>query len=168
MNYFTCGLVVGATTLGVLIWYAIETKRLRIAAQDQLEGLAKPCLTLLADLREVDDAVLSTHDAVGITVVAQVEHRLVIHNIGTGVAINVQYVFRDVTDTETKNNASDSMYILNISADQKIGMPEPAAAHSFSHELDLRYESIGRKTYRSIIRFDHWVLTKFKFELVEK
>ena len=45
-------LIVGSLTFVALIWYAVETRRLRLAAQDQLEALAKPCLSLWADLRD--------------------------------------------------------------------------------------------------------------------
>src|ERR1035438_4324629 len=44
--------VVLVLTLGVLVWYAYETMRLRRAAVDQVEGMAKPCLTIFARLRD--------------------------------------------------------------------------------------------------------------------
>jgi hypothetical protein len=70
-------------TLGGLIWYCVETRRMRIAAQkqiaisqdlmkaanDQVEGLSKPCLALDSDLRDASDAIMGI-GVVGNTVAA--------------------------------------------------------------------------------------------------
>jgi Ca2+/H+ antiporter len=62
-----------------LIWYVIETMKIRKTAQRQLqtsldlikaataqvEGMSKPCLTFWGDLRDGADAILEMHDAVG-------------------------------------------------------------------------------------------------------
>ncbi len=59
------GLVIQALLLGGLIWYSIETRRIRIVSTAQLEALQAPCLTLVATLREGSEAVLDTAGARG-------------------------------------------------------------------------------------------------------
>lgn len=57
--------IVGVITLGVVFWYAWLTMLLRRAATDQVEAMAKPCLTIWAKLRDPVDAVLEMNGAVG-------------------------------------------------------------------------------------------------------
>jgi hypothetical protein len=54
-----------ALLLGGLIWYCIETRRIRIVSTAQLEALQAPCLTLVATLRGGSEAVLDTAGARG-------------------------------------------------------------------------------------------------------
>jgi hypothetical protein len=77
-------------TLAVVIWYTIETKRLRETAQDQIEvaldqsrASIRPTL-FLAFEREL----------------TQNEHPPAIHNLGTGPAFNVVFDPVWITDTE--------------------------------------------------------------------
>jgi hypothetical protein len=94
-----------AATLGVLIWYAIETRRLRKAAaaqidvsqnllraaNDQAEGIAKPCLTIRGKLRDATKTLLNMDDAVGGVCVGDEGGHYVAVNIGNGIAMNVSY-----------------------------------------------------------------------------
>ena len=48
-----------------LIWYAVETMKIRKAAQQQTEGTSKPCLTLWGDLREGADVILEMDGVAG-------------------------------------------------------------------------------------------------------
>ena len=94
-------------TLIGLAWYAIETMKIRTAAQqqvkasldlikaatDQVEGMSKPCLTLWGEVREGADAILEMHGAVGNIVARPDGGSYVALNIGNGVALNVQYSF---------------------------------------------------------------------------
>jgi hypothetical protein len=166
-NHIQLGiLIVASLTLSALIWYALETRRLRIAAQDQLEALAKPCLTLWADLRDPSDAILSMHQAVGNTIIRDEGGRFVVQNIGNGVALNVRYTFRTL-DPDGRKPSEEPNYFLNILQSQKTMMPEPVSAFPGSYELCFHFESIGGRVYRSTIRFDQQVLTDFKFDAVE-
>lgn len=88
--------VVGLGALGVLIWYAIETMKLRKAAMEQVESMAKPCLTFWAKLRDPTDAILDMHGAVGVMVVRGSDAQFVVQNIGTGIALNVTYQFKSL------------------------------------------------------------------------
>ena len=156
-------LSVAALTLLALIWYAVETRRLRIAAHDQLEALAKPCLTLWSDLRDSGDALLSLHQAVGNTSIGDDAGQFVVQNIGNGVALNVRYTFRAL-DSDGKKQSEEPSYFLNILPCQKVRMPEPVSAFPGGYELRFQFESIGGRTYQSTITFNSRVLTHFKFD----
>ena len=93
-------LVVQALTLIGLVWYAIETRRIRRAAQrqvesslalikaanDQVEGMSKPCLTFWGELRDASNAILQMDGATG-NIIAQADQGgYVALNIGSGVA----------------------------------------------------------------------------------
>lgn len=157
-------LILALFTFLTLVWYAIETKRLRRAAEDQLEALAKPCLTLATELRAVSDAILEMHQAVGNTIAAGNGGYFVLHNIGSGVALNVTYRFKSL-DPHLQADSS-TRYFISVPPGHKIRMPEPMNASGCSGECELvfRFESIGRKTYQSTITMNHHVLTSFSFK----
>jgi hypothetical protein len=60
-------------------------------ANDQVEGLSKPCLALDSDLRDASDAIMGI-GVVGSTVAAgKTGDDFFVRNIGNGVALNVIY-----------------------------------------------------------------------------
>jgi len=106
------GAFLGAATLGVLIWYAVETWKLRKAAEaqikvsqdllkaanDQAEGIAKPCMTIRGKLRDAAKTLLAMDDATGGVCVGDEGGHYVAVNIGNGIAMNVSYFFTAVQD----------------------------------------------------------------------
>ncbi|HEV2351716.1 MAG TPA: hypothetical protein VG028_17935 [Terriglobia bacterium] len=58
-------LLVQGVGVTVLIFYAIDTRKIRLASQDQAEGLHKPCLTLRGALRDFDETVFEQGGVVG-------------------------------------------------------------------------------------------------------
>jgi hypothetical protein len=153
---------VGFAALAVLIWYAIETMKLRMAAMEQVESMAKPCLTLWADLRDPTDAILEMHDAVGVMVVRGSDAQFVVQNIGTGIALNVSYYFRSL---DTPQRPGTPHYLFYVLRDQKIKLPEPmnATPYAGNCEAVFRFQSIGGKRYQSTITMNNRVLTQFAF-----
>lgn len=89
-------MVVNTLTLIVLLVYTWETRRIRKAAWQQVESAAKPCLTLWSKLRDPSEAILETDGAVGNTKARGDDATFAVHNIGTGVALNVSYFFRSL------------------------------------------------------------------------
>jgi hypothetical protein len=77
--------------LGVLVWYALETLRIRKASQEQAEAVQRPCLTLATAARGYEDAVLEMGGAVGGMIVAAREGNVALWNVGSGPAINARY-----------------------------------------------------------------------------
>jgi hypothetical protein len=160
--------VVLVLTLGVLVWYAYETMRLRRAAVDQVEGMAKPCLTIFARLRDATDTILEMHSAVGWTVAQGDDGNFVVQNIGTGVALNVKYHFRPLDPSEA-NRPVQASYFLNVLAGQKISMPEPLNVSKYCGECEVvfQFESIGGRHYQTTVTMNNHVLTGFRLETVE-
>ncbi len=154
-------LIVGVLTLIALVWYAIETWKLRKAAEEQLEALAKPCLTLAAKLRKATDAILSLDLAVGNTILQDDEGSFVLQNVGNGVALNIRYTIEQ--REPAKRKSADRSYLQNAMPGQRIAMPEPVNAYSGECELHFYFESIRGKKYHSVVILNNRVLTGFRF-----
>jgi hypothetical protein len=157
--------IVGVATLGLVFWYAWLTMQLRNAATDQVEAMAKPCLTLSPKLRNQDDAILESNGAVGNTVAAGDNANFVVQNIGTGVALNVSYKFNDL-DAPQGNRAREKSYLMNVLPAQRIAMPEPmnVSAYSGNCEVVFLFDSIGGRRYQSAVTMNAHVLTAFQLK----
>jgi hypothetical protein len=164
--------------LGILglAFYAFETRRIRKAsenqvqisqglikaAMDQVEGLSKPCLTLHSALRGAADAIAEIHGATGNTIAAAVDGSFAMQNIGNGTALNVRYQFLRVPREEPAGR-HHPCYLQNILAGQKVSMPQPITGYGGDWELQIEYQSIGGREYRSVLLLNERVLTKFDF-----
>lgn len=162
LNFF-----VGVLTLGVLFWYAWLTMKLKNAATEQVEAMAKPCLTIWAKLRSPVEAIQNIHGAVGGTVVRTDDGTFVAENIGTGVALNVTYRFNNL-DAPDRNRLQEKSYLLNVLPRQRIAMPEPVNASRYSGncEVIFSFESIGGRHYQSTVTLNNKVLTAFRLKAV--
>jgi len=155
-------MLVNSGTLAVIAIYTWETIRLRKAAWEQVESLAKPCLTLRSRLRDAADAILSTEGAVGNTEVHPENAAFVAKNIGNGIALNVKYFFR--RSAHEGGAESHVRYIMAIQPGQCVEMPEPINVSKYSGECELvfQYESISGRQYESVTGMNHHVLTHFR------
>jgi hypothetical protein len=158
-------LLIGLAALGFLIWYSVETMRLRKAATDQVEGMSKPCLTIWADLRDPTKAILEMDGAVGGTVARGDDGNFVVQNIGTGVALNVKYRFSSLDPPKAKSPTGSS-YFVNVLPAQKVRMPNPINAYCGTCEVVFRFESIGGRRYQSTVTMNNQVLTGFEFKTI--
>src|SRR6267378_4598687 len=98
-------LVVQTLALIGLSAYCIETYKIRVASQkqidvsqnllkismDQVEGFSKPCITFWSELRNGQDVILEMHGATGNLVARPDGGSYVIHNLGNGLALNLRY-----------------------------------------------------------------------------
>jgi hypothetical protein len=86
--YYVSGIASSFVALGGLIGlavYAFDTRRLRIAAQQQLETAIRPCVLLMEDadaLRDFDHA------------------NLILKNAGGGGALNVRWRYKIIADSD--------------------------------------------------------------------
>jgi hypothetical protein len=156
-------MLVNSATLITLIWYAFETMRLRRVAQDQLEALSKPCLTLWAELRDRADAIVSSNQAVGTTVVRAHDASFVVQNVGNGPALNVRYRFRPL-DVQGRKPRPEPSYLQMVIAGEKVPLPEPVTSYIGKWELVFRFESFGGNAYESVVTLNERVLVGFQFE----
>lgn len=156
-----------------LAYYCVQTYKIRKASQDQVgasqkliraamdqvEGSLKPCITFAAQLREHGDAVLSVHGAVGNLTVLPDQGSYVIHNIGSGAALNIRYSF-------TRPNGADPhwRYVPTTLATGRTTLVESVRLLDNEHIATFEYESIGGRKYRSTIGLNRLVIIAFRFE----
>jgi len=170
-------IVQGLAFIG-LIFYCIETLRLRKtsenqvkisqdlidAAMDQVEGLSKPCLTFAGILRDGADAILEMHGATGNITAAQDQGSYMVQNIGNGVALNIRYVFPRQNQNGTLYR--HIRYIPNLMPTGRTTLLETLGLYSQDHEVVFEYQSIGGRHYRSTVLLIRNVITSLKFEEV--
>lgn len=154
--------LVGLAGLFVLIWYTTETMKLRKTSMEQVEAIAKPVLTLWADLRDAGDAILEMNDTPGALVARGSDAQFVVQNIGTGIALNVRYCFRSLDSAERGDLDGYLFYVLQ---GQKIKLPVPmnSSRYAGKSEAVFSFESIGGRRYESTITMNARVLTRFQF-----
>jgi len=139
--------LVGLGAFGVLIWYAFETMKLRRVAMEQVESMAKPCLTLSAELRDQADAILDTGGAVGNMVIKSNDAQFLVQNVGTGM------------------RPDNPRYLFYMLVNQRVQLPEPINASPYvgNCEAVFRYQSVSGRWYQSIVTMDNHVRAKFDF-----
>jgi hypothetical protein len=159
---------IGLAALVFLIRYTVETKKIREAAQEQVEGISKPCLTIWADLRNPADAILEMNDAVGGLVVHGVNSNIVVQNIGTGIALNISYYFKSLEASRT-DRPERARYLLYVLQGQKIELPESmnVSAYGGNCEVVFHFRSIGGKHYQSTVTMNNHVLTAFDLKALK-
>ena len=148
-------LIVQVLILLGLIWYALETLRIRRVSQEQNEITQKPCLVLECRERDYDRAVLSkdTLDA-GERILTGVKPHptyVALRNIGNGHAFNVRY---ELQQQQKERKGYDLPYIFrqeSVPIYLSLNCLYPLEGCEYS-ELTLSYESLSRRRYESKIR----------------
>jgi hypothetical protein len=176
-----CLLAVQFLTLVALVVYAWDTRRIRKAAEgqveasnklleaaiDQSEGLSKPCLTLCGELRADADTILEMHGAIGRTTARSDQGHLVVQNIGNGIALNVRYSIQPLPPSDREYRLESSGYLQNALAGQRISMAELVTTTlSGDYEIGFQFQSIGGREYRTVVKMNERVLTGFTFAQV--
>ena len=167
-------LIVQSAAFAGLIWYCVETFRLRKASQqqieisdkvmtsatDQVESLSKPCLTFASQQRDPTEAVLGP---LGNTIAISDAGNFVLENIGNGPALNVNYEFRATGETARLFTPRGVRYVQNVLSAHRLRMVEPQTAYNGLFEVIFHYESIGGRRYESRVSMESYVLTSFRF-----
>jgi len=157
-------LLVQFAILAVLIWYALETLRIRRASQEQAEAQQRPCLTLVTASREHGEAVLDMNGIVGGMIVAPREGNVALQNMGNGPAVNVRYEFNPVNPPQGANVARPRGYLQNIPAGGTFVMAVAREVlRNLEYEFVTSYESLNGQNYESRIAINNLVLTNFHF-----
>ena len=147
--------------LVALVWYAVETWRIRKASEEQAEAQQKPCLTVVTAPRDYDEAILEMNGAVGGMVVAPRNGNIALENMGNGPAINVSYNFNPVDPSTV---SCPHGYLQNIRAGGTFIMAVARGVLSNrEYELIVTYESLSGRRYESRITINNLVLTAFHF-----
>jgi hypothetical protein len=156
------GLIIQALLLGGLIWYCIETRRIRIIAAGQLEALQTPCLTFVATLREGTAAVLDRGGAKGTLVLDFDQGSVMLMNIGTGPAVNIEYRFTPLDDAQSRPNG----YVSFMGPGVRAAVPVPRGIlRGQEYKCSLQYDSLSHTRYETRIVINDLVLTPpFRFD----
>jgi hypothetical protein len=161
------GIFVQVLLLLGLVWYCIETRRIRITSQAQLEALHAPCMTFKATPRNEADAILETHDARGAMILDFIEGSAVLLNIGTGPAVNISYVF---TSLDEANIRRLDGYIPFVPPKVICSIPVSRVSLVDSdYTCLIEYESLSQAHYSTRMTIRNLVLTPpFTFDTVRK
>jgi hypothetical protein len=165
LDFRQCALI-GCPSFGIqcllfggLVWYTVETWRIRRTAQEQVETSLKPCLTLSAREREAQDAVLEIGGTDSAQVVYTENGRLRFINVGLGPAFNISYAFTP-EDVEA-SRARPKGYLIHILL--KEASPIPVAAELLrgnAWKLEVFYDSLSGRRYLTRIGISNLVLTE--------
>ena len=148
--------VASVLTLTGLVWYVLETRRIRITSQEQLEALRRPCLVVSGRTRDLTDAVLRPDSS--LLVVAPHEGLLALMNIGSGPAFNARYQLTPLDDGVLQPGPHHLVHVLNNQA-----MPITVPVQTVSNgrwSITLTYESLSKRPYESRILIEDGVLMR--------
>ncbi len=134
---------------GGLVWYCIETRRIRVAATAQVEASQTPCLTFAATPRNGVDAVLEINDARGVMVLDFDAGDAMLKNIGSGPAVNIEYELVSRANPPRKLDGYASFI--------------PSGARS---TLPVARNSLQGRVYDCVIRYESLSQTKYETRLV--
>jgi len=154
-------LVIQLCALGVLIWYACDTRKIRKASIEQAESAQKPCLALVTGPRDFDETVLEKNGVVGGTILARRNGNVAVENVGNGPALNVSYDFRPV---DQSNIVRPRGYLPNIVVGKSWVLAVPHGILDIEdYEIVFIYDSMSRQKYESITSVKGSVVADFRF-----
>jgi hypothetical protein len=159
--------------LAGLVWYTVETRRIRrtsqrqiALSQDQVEATLRPCVSLSKTSRSFEDVVLALNDTDSAVVVLCPEGVVQIENIGVGPAINIRYDFRPA-DHHESTHANPKGYVAGISQDGNFRIPVARGLlQGHLYECVFDYESVSHRRYRTRVRLDNLVITEMRFDVI--
>lgn len=159
-------LLIQLLLFGGLVWYCIETARIRVTARDQVEVSQTPCLTFAATPRNGVEAVLEMDDARGAMVLDFDAGDAMLKNIGCGPAVNIEYSLVLLENPPRTLRG----YVSFIPATGRATAPIPRnSLQGRDADCLIRYESLSRTKYETKLTIKNLVLTPpFQFAKVEK
>lgn len=158
--------VLGLMLLGLYAW---DTRKIRLAAQDQTEGQQKPCITLCATARDPADAIVEANGVVGAMVLATQEGNLALQNLGNGLALKVRYDFTQISPRGAEATYRRGSYLQHMAAGKSFPIPVPhARLRNTDCEFVATYESLGGRKYKSRIQVTNAVITEISFRRIKR
>ena|ERR1700723_874952 len=150
------GLVIQVLLFGGLVWYCIETRRIRITSTAQLEALRTPCVTFFATPRDGADAVLEMDGARGAMVLDFIEGDAVFINIGNGPALNIEYSLIPLDGSR----AQPVGYVSSIPPGVRASAPiSRGAIRGHRYQCAVQYDSLSHTRYETTLVIHNLVLT---------
>jgi hypothetical protein len=153
-----------------LVWYTLETRRIRktsqkqfALSQDQVEATLRPCLSLSTTARNAEDAILAMDDTDSTVIVRCPEGLVQVENIGVGPATNIRYEFSPADPEGTLAHPTGYVAGLPVSGTFLIPVARTLiAGHNYNCRFD--YESVGHRRYRTRVALKNLVITDVRFE----
>jgi hypothetical protein len=150
------GLVIQALLFGGLVWYCIETKRIRITSAAQLEALQTPCVTFHATPRDGADAVLEMDGARGAMILNFTAGDAVFVNMGNGPAVNIEYSLVPLDGSR----AQPGGYVSAIPPGVRASVPiSRGAIAGHRYQCAIQYDSLSHIRYETKLVVHNRVLT---------
>ena len=134
------------------------------ATIEQAEAMQKPCVVLRSTLRDPQEAVLEISGIRGDLIIRAIGGLVALHNIGTGPAVNVSYVFERVDQPEdTPFRSGGTIQTLAPNQDLPTHVSRTLfPAHHF--QCTIIYESLSRHIYQTRTSANNDVLGEFTFK----
>ena len=152
----------GCALLG-LVYYAIETFKIRRAAQAQVEAALRPCVVISSAPRPLDDTLMEMDQTDSTAIVSCRDGLVQIQNIGVAPAFNIRYQFTAVD--KIGNYLNFTGYVAGIAKDGQVSIPvflTLIQGHDF-HCL-LSFESASGHRYSSRATLRNLVITNVRFD----
>ena len=140
-----------------LVWYCVETRRIRITSEAQLEAMHAPCITFHATPRDAADAILEMGDVRGAMILDFIGGDAVLINIGNGPAVNISYT---LTPLDFDQLAALTGYVSFVPRGVKCSVPISRNTLVARHyDCVIQYESLSQTPYASKLTIRNLVLT---------
>lgn len=156
-------LVIQVLLFSCLVVYTIETFKIRLASQEQIETSHQPFVAFSCTARDFEAAVLEMGGAVGAMMVLCPEGTAQIENVGTGPAINIRYSMTPVDPESTR--ARPNGYLVGLRPGDSFRLPVPRnILHGREWQCVFTYESLGKRRYQTTAHLNGLVLTDICFD----
>jgi len=161
--------IVQCLLLGVVVWYAFETRKIRKvsqrqveASQEQVEAAQKPCLAFSTAPRPFQDAVLEMEGTNAAMMLRCPEGQAEVENVGSGPAVNVRYNLTPTNPASTL--ARPSGYLIGMRPGEKFLTPIPRGILQGNEwKFLVTYESLSGRRYQTRIIVNNLILTEIEF-----
>lgn len=158
-----CLLFVGLAVYTLVTWRILCASRKQVeVSQEQVEATQKPFVSVSTTARDVNDAILDMHGAVGAMMVLCPEGSVQLVNVGAGPAVNIRYLFTPVDTDSTPSRPSS--YLASLRPGETFLIPTSRGL-LVSQEWNclITYESLSTKRYQTELRLNGLVITDVTF-----
>jgi len=154
-----------------LVVYAVFTRKIWRAADEQAEALQKPCVTLATARRNDDEATLSDDEGSREVGIFKPDGWVAVRNIGSGPALNVHWYFEPVNPPPGQNVPTQDGEIPHLSREisrvRRMQIPMHGSEVKFrNYYFRATYESLSGALYETRIRLQEGVLNRISFRSV--
>lgn len=97
--------------------------------------------------------------------IATVEGNVVLENVGSGVALNVRYDFKQITPARDGISSNPGSSLPHIPPGKAVSLAVPRGIFTNKvYEVTCTYESLGRRRYQTCISLNNLVITRVVFD----